>query len=62
MNDYYHQPKTAVIEGLSSALATIYSNREDNGAELNITDEEIVIIENEITDYILSRFNLTWKQ
>ena len=62
MNDYYHDPKTAVIEGLSSALASIDSNREESESEeLNLTDKERVLIESEITYYILSRFDLTWK-
>ena len=62
MNDYLRDPKTAVIEGLSSALAGIKSSREDNGVELNLTDAEEDEIVDEITSYILSRFNLSFKE
>lgn len=61
-NEYYKDPKTAVIEGISSALATIVSNRaEVDAPDMNLTNDEIHIMEDEITHYILSRFNLTFK-
>lgn len=63
MNDYLRDPKTAIIEGLSSALGDIAMSREyGGGEELNLTDEEEDRIVNEITTYILSRFNLTFKE
>ena len=62
MNDYLRDPKTAVIEGLSSALASIRSSREDGGVELNLTDAEEDEIVDEITSYILTRFNLSFKE
>lgn len=59
---YMKAPETAVIEGLSSALANIDSQREEsNLPDLNLTDEERLHIIKEITYYITSRFNLEYK-
>ena len=60
--EYLKDPKTAVIEGLSSALCDIATGREyAELPELNLTGDDIKRIEDEITYYILSRFNLIWK-
>jgi len=63
MSEYYKQPKTAVIEGLSSALCDIAMARDEAGLpEMNLTDDERKRIENEVTEYILSRFTVAFKE
>lgn len=63
MDDYIKKPKTAVVEGLSSALASIASDREMKGVQdVDLSEAEITIIEDEITSYILRRFSLYFKE
>ena len=63
VNDYTRQPKTAVVEGLSSALASVASDREMKGVQdVDLSEAEIAIIEDEITSYILRRFSLYFKE
>jgi len=63
MNAYLKDPKTAVIEGLSSALAEINQTREDADApELNLTDDERKLMIEEITSYLQLRFTMTFKE
>ena len=56
-------PYTAVAEGLSDALASIAFNREEADLpELNLTDEERLRIEANITEYVSRRFTLVFKE
>ena len=62
MTEYYKQPKTAVTEGLSSALCDISMARDERDLpELNLTDAEIKRIANEVVEYVLSRFTVEFK-
>lgn len=61
--DYAKQPRTAVLEGLGSALVDCYSQRESLGLpELNLTDEEEEHIVNTVTGYLHARFAMHYRQ